>query len=127
MPLYVNMMTGFPWQTVESVKNDIRFIRTMGRYVDCFQLFGAVIPYPDTPLYEEYPRGVRIHGFWLKPKYQFAGTVIYQNVPNPYIMSTYWQRNLYDDTYVSEDYFFRFTRSTSAGSRTWARSSAGTR
>ena len=110
VPLYVNMMTGFPWQTVDSVRNDIRFIRSMGHHVDCFQLFGAVIPYPDTPLYEEFHEEYGFTDFWLKPKYQFAGTVIYQNVPNPYIMSTYWQRNLYDDTYVSEDYFFRFSR-----------------
>ena len=30
VPLYVNMMTGFPWQTVESVKNDIKFITDHG-------------------------------------------------------------------------------------------------
>ena len=107
IPLFVNLMTGFPWQTVDAVKNDIRFIRTMGHYVDCFQLFGAVIPYPDTPLYEEYHEEFGFTDFWLKPKYQYAGTVIYQNVPNPYTMSTYWQRNLYDDTYVNEDYFFQ--------------------
>jgi anaerobic magnesium-protoporphyrin IX monomethyl ester cyclase len=110
VPLYVNLMTGFPWQTVESVKNDIRFIRTMGKYIDCFQLFGAVIPYPDTPLYEEYHEKNGFTEFWLKPKYQNAGTVIYQNVPNPYAISTYWQRNLYDDTYVNENYFFQFSR-----------------
>jgi len=109
IPQFVNLMTGFPWQTTEAVKNDIRFVRTMGRYVDCFQLFGAVIPYPDTPLYEEYHEQYGFTEFWLKPKYQYAGTVIYQNVPNPYAMSTYWQRNLYDDTYVNEDYFFRFS------------------
>ncbi len=35
--------------------------------------------------------------------------VIYQNVANPYLVSTYYQRNLYDDTYVAEDYFFKFS------------------
>jgi radical SAM superfamily enzyme YgiQ (UPF0313 family) len=110
IPLYVNLMTGFPWQTVESVKNDIKFIRAMGKYIDCFQLFGAVIPYPDTPLYEEYHEKYGFTDFWLKPKYQYAGTVIYQNAPNPYAISTYWQRNLYDDTYVNEEFFFKFTK-----------------
>jgi anaerobic magnesium-protoporphyrin IX monomethyl ester cyclase len=109
IPLFVNLMTGFPWQTTDAVKKDIAFVRTMGRYVDCFQLFGAVIPYPDTPLYEEYREEYGFTEFWLRPKYQYAGTVIYQNVPNPYLVSTYWQRNLYDDTYVKEDYFFRFS------------------
>lgn len=110
VPLYVNLMTGFPWQTIESVKNDIKFIKSMGKYIECFQLFGAVIPYPDTPLYEEYHREYGFTEFWLKKKYQYAGTCIYQNVANPYAVSTYWQRNLYDDTYVNEDYFFRFSK-----------------
>ena len=110
IPLFVNMMTGFPWQTVDAVKNDIRFIRAMGKYIDCFQLFGAVIPYPDTPLYEEYHETCGFTEFWLKDKYQNAGTVIYQNAVNPYAVSTYWQRNLYDDTYVDEDYFFKFSK-----------------
>ena len=35
--------------------------------------------------------------------------VIYQNVINPYKVSTFYQRNLYDDTYVAEDYFFKFS------------------
>jgi radical SAM superfamily enzyme YgiQ (UPF0313 family) len=108
VPLYVNMMTGFPWQTVDSVRNDIQFIRQMGKYIDCFQLYGAVIPYPDTPLYEEYHEKEGFTDFWLRPKYQNAGMCIYQNVPNPYAVSTFWQRNLYDDTYVTEDYFFKF-------------------
>lgn len=109
LPMYVNLMTGFPWQTVDSVRQDISFIRRMGRYVNCFQLYGAVIPYPDTPIYEEYHRKEGFTEFWVKPRFQNAGMCIYQNVSNPYAVSTYWQRNLYDDTYVSEDYFFKFT------------------
>jgi hypothetical protein len=82
----------------------------MGKYIDCFQLYGAVIPYPDTPLYEEYHESEGFTDFWLKQKYQNAGMCIYQNVPNPYAVSTYWQRNLYDDAYVNEEYFFRFSK-----------------
>ncbi len=111
VPLYVNMMTGFPWQTPDSVRNDIKFIRELGKYIDCFQLYGAVIPYPDTPLYEEYHQKEGFTDFWLRPKYQNAGMCIYQNVANPYAVSTFWQRNLYDDTYVKEDYFFKFSKS----------------
>jgi len=35
--------------------------------------------------------------------------VIYQNVANPYKVSTFFQRHLYDDTYIAEDYFFKFS------------------
>jgi radical SAM superfamily enzyme YgiQ (UPF0313 family) len=109
IPMYINLMTGFPWETPAHVDNAIRFIRAVDRYVYCFQLYGAVIPYPDTTIYDEYHEREGITDFWLREKYQSAGMVIYQNVHDPYKVSTYFQRNLYDDTYVAEDYFFRFT------------------
>jgi len=109
LPMYINLMTGFPWQTPASVENEIKFIKAVDRYVYCYQLYGAVIPYPDTEIYEEYHEQEGFTDFWLDEKYQNAGMVIYQNVLNPYKVSTFFQRNLYDDTYVAEDYFFRFT------------------
>lgn len=110
IPMYVNLMTGFPWETPVHVKKNIDFINKISKYVNCFQLYGAVIPYPDTPIYEEYREQEGFTDFWLKEKFQNAGMVIYQNVANPYKVSTYFQRNLYDDTYVAEDYFFKFTK-----------------
>jgi len=109
LPMYVNLMTGFPWETPKHTENNIKFVRETDNHVYCFQLYGAVIPYPDTPIYEEFHEKEGFTDFWLKEKYQNAGMVIYQNVPNPYKVSTYFQRNLYDDTYVAEDYFFKFT------------------
>lgn len=109
IPMYINLMTGFPWETPQHVENNIRFIKAVDPYVYCFQLYGAVIPYPDTPIYEEFHEKEGFTDFWLREKYQNAGMVIYQNVANPYKVSTYFQRNLYDDTYVAEDYFFKFT------------------
>jgi Fe-S oxidoreductase len=109
IPMYINLMTGFPWETPVSVENNIRFIKRVDKHVYCFQLYGAVIPYPDTPIYEDYREEHGFTEFWLNPKYQSAGMVIYQNVPNPYKISTFFQRNLYDDTYIAEDYFFKFT------------------
>ncbi len=108
IPMYINLMTGFPWESVAHVENNIDFIRKVARYVYCFQLYGAVIPYPDTGIYKEYHDEYGFTDWWLQEKFQNAGMVIYQNVANPYKVSTYFQRNLYDDTYVAEDYFFRF-------------------
>jgi anaerobic magnesium-protoporphyrin IX monomethyl ester cyclase len=109
IPMYVNLMAGFPWETPEHVENNIRFIREVDKYVYCYQLYGAVIPYPDTPIYTDYHEQEGFTDFWLKEKYQNAGMVIYQNVANPYKVSTFFQRHLYDDTYIAEDYFFKFT------------------
>lgn len=109
LPMYINLMTGFPWETPVHVENNLRFVKAVEKYVNCFQLYGAVIPYPDTPIYDQYHQQMGFTEFWLQPKYQNAGMVIYQNVANPYRLSTYFQRNLYDDTYVAEEYFFRFS------------------
>ncbi len=109
LPMYINLMTGFPWETPQHVENNVRFIKAMDKYVYCYQLYGAVIPYPDTSIYAKYHEQENFTEFWLTEKFQNAGMVIYQNVPNPYKVSTYFQRNLYDDTYVAEDYFFKFT------------------
>ena len=109
IPMYINLMTGFPWETPAHVANNIRFIKKTDRFVNCYQLYGAVIPYPDTPIYRDYHQQEGFTDFWIRPRFQDAGMVIYQNVANPYLVSTYYQRNLYDDTYVAEDYFFKFT------------------
>jgi radical SAM superfamily enzyme YgiQ (UPF0313 family) len=109
IPMYINLMTGFPWETPDHVNNDIRFIKAVESYVYCFQLYGAVIPYPDTGIYTEFHQQYAFTGWWLKEQFQNAGMVIYQNVANPYTVSTYYQRNLYDDTYITEDYFFTYT------------------
>ncbi|GAF85227.1 unnamed protein product, partial [marine sediment metagenome] len=110
MPIYVNLMTGFPWQTVDSVYKDINFVRKMGKYINAFCSHAVLVPFPGTTIYEEYAIKEGFTGFWLRPKFQFAGISMCQNVLNPYAVSTYWQRNLYDDTYVAEDYFFKFTK-----------------
>ncbi|QTA87906.1 B12-binding domain-containing radical SAM protein [Desulfonema magnum] len=110
IPMYINLMTGFPWESVEHVENNIRFIKTVEKYVYCFQLYGAVIPYPDTGIYDEYHDIYGFTNWWMQEEFQDAGMVIYQNVANPYKVSTFFQRNLYDDTYVAEDYFFKFDK-----------------
>lgn len=110
IPTNINLMAGFPWETPKHIKNNVDFIKAVDKYVTCFQLYGAVIPYPDTPIYEEYHEKENFTDFWLKEKFQNAGMVIYQNVPNPYEVSTYFQRYLYDDTYIADDYFFKFSK-----------------
>lgn len=109
IPMYINLMTGFPWETGQSVENNIRFIRAVSKHVNCFQLYGAVIPYPDTSIYDEFHEKHGFTDWWLRPEFQSAGMARYQNVMNPYRVSTFYQRNLYDDTYVADETFFKFT------------------
>ncbi len=109
IPVFINLMTGFPWETPRHVRSNINFIKAANRYTSGYSLHGAVIPYPDTALYEEYHEKEGFTDYWLKERYQYAGLAIYQNVVDVYKVTTYFQRNLFDDTYVAEDYFFKFT------------------
>lgn len=107
---HVNLMYGFPWETIEHIQNQIDFVKRVKDKVDIFQTYGALIPYPNTEVFEEYKDEYDLANWWLKEKYQHCGQVIYQNVVDPYEVSIFYQRNLHDDTYVYEDYFFKFSK-----------------
>ena len=107
---HVNLMYGFPWETPEHIENQIRFVKYAAKLVNIFQTYGALIPYPNTAVFDEYRDEYNLEGWWLRERYQNCGQVIYQNVLNPYKVSTFYHRNLHDDTYVYEDYFFNFSR-----------------
>lgn len=106
---HVNLMYGFPWERPEHIESQIDFVRYEREKVDVFQTYGALIPYPNTQIFEEYKNQNDLEGWWLRERYQNCGQVIYQNVLNPYEVSTFCQRNLHDDTYVYENYFFKFS------------------
>jgi radical SAM superfamily enzyme YgiQ (UPF0313 family) len=110
LDIYVCIMTGFPWETPEQVDNTIKLVNDIKHMVYSFSVYGALIPYPNTAIFNEYKDRYNLDGFWLKERYQDAGMVIYQNVDNPYEVSSFYQRNLYDDVYVAEDYFFKFSK-----------------
>jgi len=106
---HVNLMYGYPWETTEHIENQIRFVAYVKHMVDIFQTYGALIPYPNTEAFDANKDEYNLDKWWLKEKYQKCGQVIYQNAINPYAVSTFYQRNLHDDTYVYEDYFFKFS------------------
>ena len=41
---------------------------------------------------------------------QSCGIQIYQNSVNPYAVSTFYQRNLFDDSYIQEDTFLNYSK-----------------
>lgn len=109
LEVYGCLMTGFPWETVESVENQIKFIHELWNDVSLFQVSGSLIPYPGAPIYRQYAKKYGFENWWLKPKYQSFGIQIYQNCINPFKVSTYYQRYLFDDTYIKDEYFFKYT------------------
>tara|TARA_B100000315_G_scaffold260170_1_gene319669 strand:- start:29 stop:1780 length:1752 start_codon:yes stop_codon:yes gene_type:complete len=109
LQVWANLMTGFPWETPQSVANSIKFVRETWDDVYLFQVSGSLIPFPGTRIYDEYADEYGFKEYWLEPKRQGYGIQIYQNSVNPYAVSTYYQRNLFDDSYIQEESFFTYT------------------
>lgn len=108
--IYVNLMTGFPWETEKSVENNISYISKHFNDVFIYQVSGSLVPYPGTGIYEEFKDSYDIKDWWLRPEYQDYGIQIHQNTKEPFKLSTYYQRKLYNDTYIWEESFFPYTK-----------------
>lgn len=110
LQVYGCMMTGFPWETPDHVQENIDFIRDTWDAVTLFQVSGSLMPFPGTEIYREYSKEYGFEKYWLKPEYQKTGIQIYQNHSNPLSVSTFYQRYLFDDTYIQEDIFFKYSK-----------------
>lgn len=110
LEVYGCLMTGFPWETPESVRNQIEFIRELWDDVSLFQVSGSLMPFPGAAIYKQFAKKEGFEKFWLRPEYQRFGIQVYQNSPDPYAVSTLYQRLLFDDTYIRNEYFFKYSR-----------------
>jgi anaerobic magnesium-protoporphyrin IX monomethyl ester cyclase len=108
MKVQTNLMFGFPWETVKSLENGLDYIKKVWDATYFFSVSGSVVPFAGTDLYNEYCDSYGFRNYWLRERYQNCGAQLYQNTLNPYANSTFYQRNIYDDTYVQEDYFFNY-------------------
>lgn len=105
----VNLMFGFPWETVQSLQNTLDMIHELWDVTHMFNGSGSIVPFPGTELYQQYVEEYGFKDYWLDPRYQDCGVSLYQNAENPYAVSTLSQRYMYDDTYIQEEYFFKYT------------------
>ena len=109
MQVGVNLMFGFPWETVESLENTLSMVYELWDYTHMYNGSGSIVPFPGTALYQQYVDEYGFKDYWLDPRYQDCGVSLYQNAINPYAVSTLSQRYMYDDTYIQEEYFFKYT------------------
>ena len=109
LEVYGCLMTGFPWETPKHIENQIKFVHELWDAVSLFQVSGSLIPYPGAAIYRQYAKQFGFENWWLRPEYQDFGIQIYQNCINPFAVSTYYQRYLFDDTYIRNEYFFKYT------------------
>ncbi len=105
----VNLMFGFPWETVESLQNTLNMIYELWDVTHMFNGSGSIVPFPGTEIYQQYVLQGGFKDYWLNPRYQDCGVSLYQNAENPYAVSTLSQRYMYDDTYIQEEFFFKYS------------------
>ena len=109
MQVGVNLMFGFPWETVQSLQNTLDMIYELWDVTHMFNGSGSIVPFPGTEIYQQYVDKGGFKDYWLNPRYQDCGVSLYQNAENPYAVSTLSQRYMYDDTYIQEEFFFKYS------------------
>jgi radical SAM superfamily enzyme YgiQ (UPF0313 family) len=109
--VFANMMVGLPWEKEHNIKNGIKFFHDVKEAVHLWQLSGAIIPLPGTAMYYELAEANGFKEYWLNPDphMQAAGIQTWQNSVNPYSVSTFFQRNIFDDNFIATGKFFKYT------------------
>jgi radical SAM superfamily enzyme YgiQ (UPF0313 family) len=94
-----NFMLGFPQETPVELERTLRFMERIAPMVDAFSTMGVVVPFPGTPIYDEFHL---LHGFtdwWLRPDYsRYAG-------PPPLEDFERYYRYYIDDANLELDFF----------------------
>jgi radical SAM superfamily enzyme YgiQ (UPF0313 family) len=64
-----NFMMGFPQETPTALENTRRFMERIAPQVDYFSTLGVVVPYPATPIYDDFHAEYRFTNWWLEECY----------------------------------------------------------
>jgi radical SAM superfamily enzyme YgiQ (UPF0313 family) len=97
-----NFMLGFPQETPVELERTLRFMERIAPLVDAFSTMGVVVPFPGTPIYEEYHLLNGFTNWWLRPEYSR-----YSPPPPMDDMDRYY-RYYIDDANLELD-FFRYS------------------
>ncbi|MBL8173966.1 MAG: B12-binding domain-containing radical SAM protein [Bryobacterales bacterium] len=102
-----NFMLGFPQETEAELDRTLRFMERIAPLVDAFSTMGVVVPFPGTPLYDDYHFQYGFTDWWLKPGYSR-----YTAPPRLEDTDRYY-RYYIDDANLDLD-FFRYTNPVKA-------------
>ena len=94
-----NFMLGFPQETPAALERTLRFMERIAPLVDTFSTMGVLIPFPGTPLYEDYHAQFEFTDWWLREEYSR-----YQPWPSIDDVERF-SRHYADDTNLSLDFF----------------------
>ena len=111
LKVHANFMIGFPWETPKHIDNTLKLAYEIWDDVFLFQVSGSLVPFPGTRVYDQYVKDFpQFKDYWLKDGFQQFGIQTYQNNANPYSVSTYYQRNLFDDSFIQNETFFTYNK-----------------
>ncbi|MFH1307832.1 MAG: radical SAM protein [archaeon] len=68
----VNILTGFPWDSVKDIQNLQKYVRRIRKYVTQGFCGGILQPMPNTEIYEEYAKKYDFEKWWLTKKPVFS-------------------------------------------------------
>lgn len=61
-----NFMLGFPQETPDALDRTLRFMERIAPLVDSFSTMGVLVPFPGTPLYDDYHEQYGFTDWWLR-------------------------------------------------------------
>ncbi len=94
-----NFMLGFPQETPLELERTLKFMERIAPMVDAFSTMGVLVPFPGTPLYEEYHLAQGFTDWWLRPDYSRYCP------PPPIEDSERYYRYYIDDANLELDFF----------------------
>jgi hypothetical protein len=100
-----NFMLGFPQESAAHLERTLRFMERIAPLVDAFSTLGVVVPFPGTPIYEDYHERFGFTDWWLR-----ADHALYEEPP-PIADRVRFHRHYIDDANLSLD-FFRYDETT---------------
>lgn len=108
--VYANFMTGFPWETPTQINNTTSMVHRIHPWADQLSAGNVLVPIPGSKIYDDLKSTYDIENYWLRDDFNDIGMGVWKNVVNPYKISNWFQRNMYDDTLVRNDTFFKYSR-----------------
>jgi anaerobic magnesium-protoporphyrin IX monomethyl ester cyclase len=94
-----NFMVGFPQETPRALARTLAFMQEIAPLVDTFSTLGVLVPFPGTPLYDDYHVEHGFTDWWLREEYS------HYDPPPPVDDFDRFYRHYVDDANLELDFF----------------------
>lgn len=94
-----NFMLGFPQETPAALERTLRFMERIAPLVDSFSTLGVLVPFPGTPLYDDYHLKFGFSRWWLREEFSRYAA------PPPIDDFDRFYRHYIDDRNLELDFF----------------------